>query len=589
MSRTHARRPGVQRLSHTAAGAVSNAWNGGADRSDIADTAGHTAAELAARAMASGANAARHGVGGVAAGASRHMTHGKREMVAAYRTGLKRARKAEKAARRGGAASGGNAGGPMLVKDVKPSERITGYAAKGKASLGIGRHIGKGLGKVAGKAKALGSTGLGWVGEANARLTAGDDDIASKAGNTARDLAFKASRRGVRGVSSSARFIWRHRRAPVKAVRGAKSAVNASVRAARAMARVIRVIAAKIMSIMGAVSLPLIPLLVAILTVVVVLVSVLGVFMAGTASASTGVKGVPGEYESDVIRAGSICDLITPPVIAAQIEAESGWNPNAVSSVGATGIAQFMPSTWASSGKDGDGDGKADINNPHDQIWSEGNYMCGLAGQVESLKAAGRISGDGLQLTIAAYNAGLGNVTKYGGIPPFTETRNYVTRILALIAKYTDGNGTSGGTAGTLDKPLVMQSDNYHVDIAAMGIPATDTTYQVFQCTWWASVRRKQIGKPVDGYMGNGGDWNDSARRFGYPVSDSPQAGDVICFEPGVHGSDPSYGHVAVVETVNADGSILISQSGRGWMSVVTETITAQSLAAMGNGISFIH
>lgn len=390
MSGTRARHPGVQRLSHTA-GAVSNAWNGGANRSDIADTAGHTATELAARAMVSGTNAARHGVGSVAAGASRRMTRGKREMVTAYRTGLKQARKAGKAARRGRTASGRNAGGPMLVKDVKPSERIAGYAAKGKASLSIGRHIGKGVGK----AKALGSTGLGWVGE-------------------------------------------------------------------------------------------------------------------------------------------------------------------------------------------------ADINNPHDQIWSEGNYMCGLASQVESLKAAGRISGDGLQLTIAAYNAGLGNVTKYGGIPPFTETRNYVTRILALIAKYTDSNGT-GGTAGTLDKPLVMRSDNYHVDIAAMGIPATDTTYQVFQCTWWASVRRAQIGKPVDGYMGNGGDWNDSARRFGYPVSDSPQAGDVICFEPGVHGSDPSYGHVAVVETVNADGSILISQSGRSWMSVVTETITAQSLAAMGGGISFIH
>lgn len=91
----------------------------------------------------------------------------------------------------------------------------------------------------------------------------------------------------------------------------------------------------------------------------------------------------------------------------------------------------------------------------------------------------------------------------------------------------------------------------------------------------WGSGREDAVG--------------DSARRFGYPVSDSPQAGDVICFEPGVHGSDPSYGHVAVVETVNADGSILISQSGRGWMSVVTETITAQSLAAMGNGISFIH
>lgn len=95
MSGTRARHPGAQRLSHTAA-AVSNAWNGGADRSDIADTAGHTATELAARAMVSGTSAARHGVGGVAAGASRRMTRGKREMVTAYRTGLKQARKAGK-------------------------------------------------------------------------------------------------------------------------------------------------------------------------------------------------------------------------------------------------------------------------------------------------------------------------------------------------------------------------------------------------------------------------------------------------------------------------------------------------------------
>ena len=50
-----------------------------------------------------------------------------------------------------------------------------------------------------------------------------------------------------------------------------------------------------------------------------------------------------------------------------------------------------------------------------------------------------------------------------------------------------------------------------------------------------------------------------------------------------------AYGHVAVVEQVNSDGSILISQSGTGWMAVVTETISAADLKAMGGGISFIH
>ena len=56
-----------------------------------------------------------------------------------------------------------------------------------------------------------------------------------------------------------------------------------------------------------------------------------------------------------------------------------------------------------------------------------------------------------------------------------------------------------------------------------------------------------------------------------------------------MHGSSGYYGHVAVVEQVNSDGSILISQSGKGWMAVVTETISASDLKAMGGGVSFIH
>ena len=91
--------------------------------------------------------------------------------------------------------------------------------------------------------------------------------------------------------------------------------------------------------------------------------------------AAQGVANVPGEYQGVVLRAGSICPEITPPLIAAQIEAESNWNPNAGSGAGAQGMAQFMPGTWASAGKDGDGDGKADILNPKDAIYSQGAYM----------------------------------------------------------------------------------------------------------------------------------------------------------------------------------------------------------------------
>ena len=293
-----------------------------------------------------------------------------------------------------------------------------------------------------------------------------------------------------------------------------------------------------------------------------------------------------------MIRAGSICQVVTPSIIAAQIDQESNWNPKAGSSAGAQGIAQFMPSTWASAGKDGDGDGKADIWNPHDAIWSQGNYMCGLASQVETAKKSGKLTGDTLQLTLAAYNAGLGSVLKYGGIPPFTETTNYVKRIVDLArTKYTSsgGAGDSGPTVGALSPKLVM-SDSWHVNIEAMGLHYTRfPDYDTYQCTWWAAMRRNQIGKPVDAHMGNGGQWNDTAARLGYKVGRSPKPGDVICFEPGVHGSSGHYGHVAVVEQVNSDGSILISQSGKGWMAVVTETISASDLKAMGGGVSFIH
>lgn len=98
---------------------------------------------------------------------------------------------------------------------------------------------------------------------------------------------------------------------------------------------------------------------------------------------------VPPQYVEAVKRAGSICPEITPSIIAAQIDAESGWNPKARSSAGAQGIAQFIPSTWKTAGMDGDGDGKADISNPADAIWSQGNLMCSNVAAVAGLAKGG--------------------------------------------------------------------------------------------------------------------------------------------------------------------------------------------------------
>lgn len=573
MSGTQAHHAGGARarIGRAATGVVSSAAQFGSDRADIADSMGHTAAEMAGRAGMYGMSSTMHGVGWTAGKARRIMNRGKRAL-------------------RSGRGMRKTAGKPKALSEAKPSEKIGKFAAKGKASKRIGKHIGTGIGKAGRSVKRMGSTGMGWMDEAGTRLTAADDDFASKLGSTTRDLSFKAARAGVKGVNSSAKFIWRHRRAPVKAARDVQATGQAAVRAARAAANFVRMATSRVIAGAASISLPILPVIAAMLAVLGVLLAVMGAFLGSSASEST-VSGVPAEYEADVIRAGSICQVVTPSIIAAQIDQESNWNPKAGSSAGAQGIAQFMPSTWASAGKDGDGDGKADIWNPHDAIWSQGNYMCNLASQVETAKKSGKLTGDTLQLTLAAYNAGLGNVMKYGGIPPFTETKNYVTRIIGLAqSKYTASvGGDSGPTVGTLSPKLVM-SDGYHVNIEAMGLHyARFPDYDTYQCTWWAAMRRNQIGKPVDAHMGNGAQWNDTAARLGYKVSNSPKPGDVMCFEGGVLGSDGYYGHVAVVEQVNSDGSILISQSGTGWMAVVTQTISAAQLKANAAGVSFIH
>ncbi|MFG2553070.1 NlpC/P60 family protein [Streptomyces sp. NPDC048581] len=135
---------------------------------------------------------------------------------------------------------------------------------------------------------------------------------------------------------------------------------------------------------------------------------------------------VPGAYQALVQKWGNLCPAINPALLAAQLYQESGWDPDVVSHADARGIAQFIPSTWATHGVDGDGDGDRDIWDPKDAIPSAASYDCELAKYVKD------VPGDTTNNMLAAYNAGAYRVIKAGGVPAITETQNYVTRIRSL-------------------------------------------------------------------------------------------------------------------------------------------------------------
>jgi hypothetical protein len=167
---------------------------------------------------------------------------------------------------------------------------------------------------------------------------------------------------------------------------------------------------------------------------------VLGTYIAAASlGAGTPVRlaegAVPAAYNDLVQRWGSKCPALNPALLAAQLYQESGWRPDAHSSADARGIAQFIPGTWAVHGVDGDHDGDRDIWDPNDAIPSAASYDCELAADVAD------VPGDPTDNMLAAYNAGPYAVIKYGGIPPYRQTRNYVATIRKLEQSFAAPRG----------------------------------------------------------------------------------------------------------------------------------------------------
>lgn len=122
------------------------------------------------------------------------------------------------------------------------------------------------------------------------------------------------------------------------------------------------------------------------------------------------IQDTPEQYRNTIAKA-SIQHGVPTNILSALLKQESGFNPTAKSSAGATGIAQFMPATAQGMG--------VDPLNPDQSIDGAARYLKQNYDKYGSW-----------DLALAAYNAGPGNVDKYNGIPPFKETQNYVKNIM---------------------------------------------------------------------------------------------------------------------------------------------------------------
>jgi soluble lytic murein transglycosylase-like protein len=155
---------------------------------------------------------------------------------------------------------------------------------------------------------------------------------------------------------------------------------------------------------------------------------------AGTTGAAAG-TGAATPYAAEIDAAAAKYN-VDPALLRGLIRQESNFNANATSPAGARGLTQLMPGTAAALG--------VDPSVPAQAVEGGAKYLRQMLDRF----------GNDPAKALAAYNAGPGAVQRYGGVPPYAETQNYVRKVMGYAAEYRQAAPASASAAASVTSPV---------------------------------------------------------------------------------------------------------------------------------------